>query len=527
MTAADTPAPTPPETPPVPLNDQMAQRRQKLAAWLADGVPVHGGRVEGLTGSAAARALYQVAEDEAKATAPAEPQLDGRGRPKPLETRPVPVTLAGRLMTVRDMGKALFADLKDADGRIQLFVQKNLLGEAAFAQFKALDLGDLVSVSGNLFRTLAGEVTVKVERFTIQGKALRPLPEKWHGLTDVEQRYRQRYVDLIGNDEARLLFRQRAELIRGIRAFLHGRGFMEVETPMLQPLAGGAAARPFKTYYNALDCPMYLRIAPELYLKRLLVGGYDKVFEINRNFRNEGLSRRHNPEFTMLEVYQAYGDCATMMALVESLVTHLAETVMGTLRIRNSEGVEINLERPWRRVAYRDLVQEKMGTDWFTAPPAEKLRRAQALGLKVFPDWSELEITHEVYEKSIEQTLVQPTFVTRLPAELVPLARRAGDDPTVVDVFELEINGQEIAPGYSENSDALDQRARFEEQARRTAGTEEEESGKIDEDFLCALEYGMPPAGGMGIGIDRLVMLLTGAASIRDVLLFPQMRPQA
>ncbi len=531
-TASDQPATpaAPAVAPAVPMHDQLAQRRQKLADLQAAGVNTWGRRVDNLVSSAATRAQYEAVETAAGVVwTPPPPRQPGQPKPEAPPQAQLPevrAVLAGRIMIMRLMGKALFADLKDAAGRIQLYAQKNVLGDEAFASLKNLDLGDLASVSGTVFRTHAGEITLKIEQFEMQSKALRPLPEKWHGLTDVEQRYRQRYVDLIVNDEARQMFRVRANILRELRNFLGGRGFMEVETPMLQPLAGGAAARPFRTHYNALDCPMFLRIAPELYLKRLLVGGFDKVFELNRNFRNEGMSRRHNPEFTMMEVYQAYGDCSTMMELVESLVTHLAETVLGSLVIKNSEGVEISLQRPWRRATYRDLVMEKMGAGWFEAAHAEKVTRAQQLGLKVFPDWSDLEITHEIYEKTIEHSLIQPTFVTRLPAELVPLARRAADDPSVVDVFELEINGQEIAPGYSENNDAVDQRGRFEEQARRTQGTVEEESGHIDEDFLTALEYGMPPAGGMGIGIDRLVMLLTGAASIRDVILFPQLRPQ-
>ncbi len=543
----------------IPMSDQIAQRMQKLEALRAAGVNVYGGlKVEGLSLSSDVRARYEAAEksvgyvwtppppkswakpkDADAAAAPAQPEQEQKGVEKPGQPKPesaepkievpeIRATLAGRLMIMRVMGKAAFADLKDSAGRIQLYAQKNTLGDERFAAFKNLDLGDIVSVTGVMFRTNAGEVTLKVESFTLQSKALRPLPEKWHGLTDVEQRYRQRYVDLIVNDDARRMFRTRAAIVRSIREFLDGRGFMEVETPMLQPIPGGAAARPFKTHYNALDCPMYMRIAPELYLKRLLVGGYDKVFEINRNFRNEGMSRRHNPEFTMMEVYQAFGDCSTMMELVESLVTTIAETVMGSLVIKNSDGVEINLTRPWRRVAYADLVKERMGADWYELSREQRAAKAQALGLKHIDaaTWSDLEITHEIYEKTIEHTLIQPTFVTRLPAVLVPLAKLAPDDPSVVDVFELEINGQEIAPGYSENNDAVDQRARFEAQARRVEGTHEEESGKIDEDFLTALEFGMPPAGGMGIGIDRLIMLLTGAASIRDVLLFPQLRPQ-
>jgi len=507
------------------LSDQHAQRLRKLETLQAAGANPYGERVDGIISSAVARQQYEAAEAQAKAAAPAEAPLDERGRPVPLAVNAAPVLLAGRLTAMRLMGKAVFADLKDGVGRLQLYAQKNQLGEEGFAAFKNLDLGDVITVSGSLFRTHAGEITVKAESFRLLAKSLRPLPEKWHGLTDVEQRYRQRYVDLIVNDDARRMFRVRSEMIGGLRDFLNGRGFLEVETPMLQPLAGGAAARPFKTYYNALDCPMYLRIAPELYLKRLLVGGFEKVYEINRNFRNEGLSRRHNPEFTMMEVYQAYGDCRTMMELAEELVTTVANKVLGTLRIAHPDGREINLERPWRRVTYADLIREKVGGDWYHVSHAEKLERAWSLGLKVAEIMEDGEITHEVYEKAIETTLLQPTFVTRFPAELVPLAKRCTDDPALADVFELEINGQEIAPGYSENNDAVDQRARFEAQAARVKGTQEEESGRVDEDFLTALEYGMPPAGGMGMGIDRLLMLLTGAASIRDVILFPQLRP--
>jgi lysyl-tRNA synthetase class 2 len=486
------------------LSDQQAQRLAKLTQLQAAGINAYGGRVDGLTHAVDAKEQFVKAG----------------------EAEGLRVTLAGRLTAMRVMGKAVFADLKDESGRVQLFVQQNQLGEAGFTAFKGLDLGDILTVHGMMFRTRAGEVTLRVEQVTLISKSLRPLPEKWHGLTDVEQRYRQRYVDLICNDDVRTLFRKRSEIIRAVRQFMAERGFMEVETPMLQPLAGGAAARPFKTFYHALDCPMYLRIAPELYLKRLLVGGFEKVFEINRNFRNEGLSRRHNPEFTMMEVYQAYGDCQTMMDLIEELVTTVAQQTVGTLEIKMAESERtINLARPWRRVAYADLVKEKMGADWYDVDQAEKVRRATALGLKVDATMAPGEITHEVYEKAIEATLIQPTFVTRLPAELVPLAKRCTDDPSVVDVFELEINGQEIAPGYSELNDPLDQRRRFEEQAVRAAGTENEDSGRIDDDFLTALEFGMPPAGGMGVGIDRLIMLLTGSASIRDVILFPQLRP--
>ncbi len=405
--ASDSPAvPAPEATPTVSVGDQVTQRLAKLEQHRAAGTNPYGARVDGLLSTAVARQQYYVAEGEAKAVAPAEPQLDERGRPVPLPVRPVPVVVAGRLMSMRLMGKAIFADLKDEAGRIQLYAQKNQLGEDAFAAFKNIDIGDIITVDGTVFRTHAGEVTVKVESCRLLSKSLRPLPEKWHGLTDVEQRYRQRYVDLIVNDDARRIFKLRAAMVRSLRNVLHAKGFMEVETPMLQPLAGGAAARPFKTYYNALDCPMYLRIAPELYLKRLLVGGFEKVYEINRNFRNEGLSRRHNPEFTMMESYQAYGDCSTMMALVEELVTTVAQENLGTLKIDLGGGKAVDLTPPWLRIPYADLVRRRMGDDWYALSDEMRVNRAVAAGLKVDSTMSALEVTHEVYEKLVEPTLI-------------------------------------------------------------------------------------------------------------------------
>ncbi|OGV64536.1 MAG: lysine--tRNA ligase [Lentisphaerae bacterium RIFOXYB12_FULL_65_16] len=487
--------------PGVDLTDIRQQRLHKYEQLVTAGIPPYAGRVENRTTIAEARRQYA-------------------GAAEGTELR---FSLAGRLMARRDMGKSIFADLQDDSGRLQLYVQKGRLDETAMQWFKALDIGDIITADGVIFTTRMGEVSLKVDSFRLLAKNLRPLPEKWHGLADTERRYRQRYLDLICNEEARTLFRHRADIVRRLRRFLEERGFMEVETPMLQPLAGGAAARPFQTHYAALDMPMVLRIAPELYLKRLLVGGFEKIFELNRNFRNEGLSRRHNPEFTMVEIYQAYGDCRTMMELVEDLITTLAQDVFGTLSLQHPNGTVINLQRPWRQVAYAELVRERMGQDWFDVTPETRRDRARTAGLEITPEMSDLDVTHEVYEKRVEQTLIQPTFVTRFPAQLVPLARRCDDDPTVVDVFELEVNGQEISPGYSELNDPVDQRRRFEEQAR-TAGAE---AGTVDEDFLAALEHGMPPAGGMGIGIDRLIMLLTGAESIRDVVLFPQMRPPA
>ncbi len=427
------------------------------------------------------------------------------------------VRAAGRIVARRDMGKSVFAHLQDGTGRFQIYVKKDAVGEAAFAAFKFADLGDLIGVEGTLFTTRTQEKTVQVATWRLLGKALRPLPEKWHGLKDVETRYRQRYLDLIANPEVMAFFARRSQAVKAIRDFLSGEGYQEVETPMMQPLAGGATATPFATEYHALHTTMYLRIAPELYLKRLLVGGFDKVFELNRNFRNEGLSRSHNPEFTMLELYEAYGDARTMAATVQALILHVADTVFGARRIPREDGSEVDLAEPWRTVSYDDLIRERAGADWFDLDRAGREARARELGCETDPAWSDTELTQEVFEKLIERTLVNPTFVTRLPAELVPLARRCPDDPSKVDVFELIIGGWEISPGYTELNDALDQRARLEAQAGHDAT-------RVDEDFLLALEHGMPPAGGAGVGIDRLMMVLGGKDAIRDVILFPQLK---
>lgn len=446
---------------------------------------------------------------------------DVRKNFKPEAEKQEEVTIAGRMTAFRAMGKSIFADIKDSSGRMQIYVQRDQIGEDDFKVFKKLDLGDIIGVTGEPFTTRTGELTVKVHKFTLLSKSLHPLPEKFHGLTDIEQRYRQRYLDLITNDDSRKVFMQRFAILSEIRKFLASKGFLEVETPMLQPIPGGANANPFKTFYEALNSPMYMRIAPELYLKRLLVGGFERVFELNRNFRNEGIDRRHNPEFTMLEIYQAYGDCRSMMDLIEEMVTTIAMNLFGTLEIQHPGGKVINLARPWRRAPYRDLIKERAGADWFELTKEQKAAKAREMGLTITTEMEERDITHEIYEKLIEQTLIQPTFVTRLPAYLVPLAKACEDDPTVVDVYELEINGQEISPGYSELNDPIEQRKRFVEQAVHDG---KDLAMAIDEDFLTAMEHGMPPAGGLGLGVDRLIMLLTGAESIRDVLLFPQMR---
>jgi lysyl-tRNA synthetase, class II len=434
------------------------------------------------------------------------------------------VAVAGRITAHRDMGKSMFIDVRDQSGRIQVYAQKNTLGDDLFHTFTHLDLGDFVGVAGALFRTKTGEPSVKLESFTILAKSLRPPPAKWHGLEDTEIRYRQRYLDLIANPDVKDVMLKRSAIIHEIRNFFHERKYVEVETPAMQAIPGGAAAQPFKTFHNALGCEFYLRIALELYHKRLLVGGIDKLFEIGKNFRNEGLSRRHNPEFTMLEAYCAFGDYETMMETVESLITTVAQKVLGTLKIehKDAEGKvvkTIDLTPKWKRAKYKDLIREKAGADWFDVSLAERRQRAHDLGAEIGKEYEDFEVTGAVFEKLIEPTLIQPTFVTHLPKELVPLAKLSPDDPTTVEVFECCINGQEISPGYTEQNDPIAQRTTLEHQA----GGEQQ---KLDEDFLVALEHGMPPAGGIGIGIDRLCMMLLGQESIRDVILFPQLKPK-
>jgi lysyl-tRNA synthetase, class II len=513
-----------------PLNSLIEQRRAKLEALRAKGIDPFKNKFTPSIGCGEARAKYVAGEFK-------EAQH---------------VAIAGRITAHRDMGKSQFLDLKDTSGRVQLYAQKQTLGDEQFDIFKHLDLGDFIGVQGEMFTTKAGEPTVKITSFVILSKALRPPPGKWHGIEDTEIRYRQRYLDLMGNDDVKSVFLKRSAIVHEIRSFFHGRGYVEVETPAMQAIPGGAAAQPFKTFHNALGCEFYLRIALELYHKRLLVGGIDRLFEIGKNFRNEGLSRRHNPEFTMLEAYQAFGDYEQMMELVEALITTVAEKVLGTLTIRHepthmpakdvvqqeAQGAVapaaerivdrelgtkvIDLTRPWKRAKYKDLVRSVAGNDWFDVSPEERRRRAVE-DLKLAGDiakgYEDFEVTGAVFEKLVEPTLIQPTFVTHLPKELVPLAKLSPDDPTTVEVFECCINGQEIAPGYTEQNDPIAQRNTLEHQA----GGEQQ---KLDEDFLVALEHGMPPAGGIGIGIDRLCMMLLGQESIRDVILFPQLKPK-
>src|SRR6266702_254278 len=432
---------------------------------------------------------------------------------------------AGRITAHRDMGKSHFLDLRDSTGRIQVYIHAKEVGADLIDLFRLLDIGDLIGTEGTCFLTKSGEPTLKARTFTLLAKALRPLPEKWHGLQDIEARYRQRYLDLLTNERSRTVFEKRIAILRETRRFLEERGFLEVETPILQTIAGGAAAEPFTTHHKALGLDLYLRIALELYLKRLLVGGFNKVFEINRNFRNEGISRKHNPEFTMLEAYWAYADFETMANLAEELICYLAERICGSLIIehRGADGKivrTINLQRPWRRARYHDVVREVAGRDWFELSREQRRDRAtNEFKLEILPQLADFEVTQHVFEKLVEEKTVDPLFVTHCPKELVPLAKQNAADNSLVDVFELIINGAEIAPGYSELNDPIVQRERLLEQAG-------EEKQKIDEEFLLALEHGMPPAGGVGVGMDRLTMLLTGAESIRDVILFPLLRPR-
>lgn len=520
------------------------------------------------------------------------------------------VSVAGRILSRREMGKATFFDLGDISGRMQCYLSKGDVGDEAYKQFNHLvDIGDFVGIEGFTFITKRGEKSIHVKKLTPLSKALRPLPDKWHGVTDKEIKYRQRYLDLISNEKSQDVFRKRIQMVAAIRNYMQERGFLEVETPMMQDVPGGAAAKPFETFFHALNQPMFLRIAPELYLKRLLVAGFTQIFELNRNFRNEGLSRRHNPEFTMLEAYWAYADFEKMADLVEGMICHLAENFCGGLKIRRSMTTEcstclmkftdafmlmesivsqapeiadlcanltsnarkwlatleasnvceialaaktqvtelinsvrgkvtqhdvsdleraesklseltsehfINLARPWKRARYTDLLK---GIDpkWYDYTPAERKARAQELGVEIGANFEDYEVTQHVFERLIEAKQFDPLYVTHCPKELVPLAKQNVEDDSIVDVYELVINGQEISPGYSELNNPIVQRERLEHQAG-------EETQKIDEEFILALEHGMPPAGGIGIGIDRLIMMLTGAESIRDVILFPQLK---
>ena len=442
-----------------------------------------------------------------------------------LEARPRRVTVAGRMMAKRLMGKAAFTHIQDMTGRIQLFLQKDVLG-TVFEDFKGWDVGDILGAEGTLMKTKTGELSVRVERLRLLVKSLRPLPEKWHGLTDLETRYRQRYVDLIMNEEARRVFAIRAGVIGYLRQFFNGRGFLEVETPMMQPIPGGAVARPFVTHHNALGMDLFLRIAPELYLKRLVVGGMERVYEINRNFRNEGLSTQHNPEFTMLEFYQAYSDYRELMDLTEALLRGMAREVLGSTRL-SWQGEDYDLAQPFQRFTLKEAIVhygEGIGlADLETAEAARAL--AQRLAIPLKDGWGLGKVQTEIFEQVAEHRLMQPTFITAYPAEVSPLARRNDADPFVTDRFEFFVGGREIANGFSELNDPEDQAERFQRQvAEKDAG--DLEAMHFDADYIRALEYGLPPTAGEGIGVDRLVMLFAEQPSIRDVLLFPHMRPE-
>jgi lysyl-tRNA synthetase class 2 len=497
--------------PPLDANELMRRRREKLEAWRRRGVQPFGGRFP---------VTHRSGELQARFREAPEPDLGSAGQ----------VGLAGRVMALRDHGKTCFADLMDQSGRIQLYARADALGEH-YALFTDLDVGDFIGVTGELFRTRRGELSVAVKHFELLTKSLRPLPEKWHGLKDVETRYRQRYVDLVVNPQVRSAFVLRGRLIAALREFFDARGFLEVETPMMQPIPGGAAARPFVTHHHALDMPLYLRIAPELYLKRLLVGGLERVYEINRNFRNEGISTQHNPEFTMLEFYQAYADYSDLMELTEELFSGLAQTLLGRAELAY-QGETVRLTPPWPRLAFFDALSRALDQDIGPDTDTEALRAAalrhqalRSLHLPGAPALDRIDLWKDIFDTLVEPTLWQPTFITDFPTELSPLAKSKRDDPRLVDRFELYIGRRELANAYSELNDPLDQRQRFEAQAALRARGDEE-AHWMDEDFLRALEYGMPPAAGEGIGIDRLVMLFTDSPSIRDVILFPHLRPE-
>lgn len=434
------------------------------------------------------------------------------------------VRLAGRMMSKRIMGKMSFSDMMDRYGRIQLVVRRDVLGDEEYKAYKKMDIGDIIGIEGEVFRTQKGEISVRVSELTLLSKSLRPLPEKWHGLTNTDIRYRQRYVDLIVNPEVRKTFENRSKILREIRNFMDSRGFMEVETPCLNTIPGGAAARPFITHHNALDIDMYMRIATELHLKRLIVGGLEKVYEIGRIFRNEGMDTRHNPEFTTIELYQAYTDYNGMMDITEDMVIHCCEKVLGTTKVVY-EGTELDFTKGWRRMTMAEAVKEYSGLDFMAMDPEQALEAVKAAGFEVEKgkeSWGDLMAM--VYDETVEENLIQPTFIMDYPVEISPLAKRKPSDPRLTERFECFVYGRELCNAFSELNDPVDQRQRFERQVElRNAG--DDEANMMDLDYLNAMEYGLPPTGGMGMGIDRLVMFLTDSSSIRDVLLFPTMKP--
>ncbi|WP_059174226.1 lysine--tRNA ligase [Bacillus sp. FJAT-27445] len=487
------------------LNDQLLVRREKMNEMRQNGIDPFGKKFER---NANAKSLIE---------------QYGELEKEELESKGVSVSLAGRIMTKRGKGKAGFAHIKDLTGQIQIYVRKDEVGDQQYELFNSTDLGDIVGVTGTLFKTQVGELSIKVTEYTFLTKALRPLPDKFHGLKDVEQRYRQRYLDLIMSDESKATFVMRSLILQSMRRYLDEQGYLEVETPMMHAIAGGASARPFVTHHNALDMELFMRIAIELHLKRLIVGGLEKVYEIGRVFRNEGVSTRHNPEFTMIELYEAYADFKDIMKLTENLIAHISREVLGTTLIQYGE-YEVNLEPEWKRLHMVDAIKEHTGVDFWKETSIEEARAlAREHGVEINEHMQYGHIVNEFFEQKVEEKLIQPTFIYGHPVEISPLAKKNEDDPRFTDRFELFIVAREHANAFTELNDPIDQRERFEAQLKeREQGNDE--AHEMDDDFIEALEYGMPPTGGLGIGIDRIVMLLTNSPSIRDVLLFPLMR---
>ncbi|MBC6973658.1 lysine--tRNA ligase [Bacillus sp. Xin] len=487
------------------LNDQLLVRREKLHNLREQGIDPFGKRFERTHSTKELFNLY------------------GEFSKEELEEKEISVSIAGRIMTKRGKGKAGFAHIQDLHGQVQIYVRKDAVGDEQYELFKTADLGDLVGIEGKVFKTNVGELSVKATGFILLTKALRPLPDKYHGLKDVEQRYRQRYLDLITSMESRETFVTRSKIIREMRRYLDDNGYLEVETPMMHAIAGGASARPFITHHNALDMELYMRIAIELHLKRLIVGGLEKVYEIGRVFRNEGVSTRHNPEFTMIELYEAYADYKDIMKLTENMIAHIAKQVLGTTTIQYGEQ-EINLEPEWTRLHMVDAIKQYSGADFWNPMSVEEARTlAKEHGVEIKDTMEVGHIINEFFEQKVEEKLIQPTFIYGHPVEISPLAKKNDEDPRFTDRFELFIVAREHANAFTELNDPIDQKERFEAQLKeREQGNDE--AHMMDDDYIEALEYGMPPTGGLGIGIDRLVMLLTNAPSIRDVLLFPAMR---
>lgn len=487
------------------LNDQLLVRREKLHNLREQGIDPFGKRFERTNSTTDLVSLY------------------GEFSKEELEEKEITVSIAGRIMTKRGKGKAGFAHIQDLHGQVQIYVRKDTVGDEEYELFTTADLGDLVGIEGKVFKTNVGELSVKATGFTLLTKSLRPLPDKYHGLKDVEQRYRQRYLDLITSMESRETFVTRSKIIREMRRYLDDNGYLEVETPMMHAIAGGASARPFTTHHNALDMELYMRIAIELHLKRLIVGGLEKVYEIGRVFRNEGVSTRHNPEFTMIELYEAYADYNDIMKLTENMVAHIAKKVLGTTTIQYGD-YEINLEPEWTRLHMVDAIKQHSGADFWNPMSVEEARElAKEHNVEIKDTMEVGHIINEFFEQKVEDKLIQPTFIYGHPVEISPLAKKNDEDPRFTDRFELFIVAREHANAFTELNDPIDQKERFEAQLKeREQGNDE--AHMMDDDYIEALEYGMPPTGGLGIGIDRLVMLLTNAPSIRDVLLFPAMR---